>query len=193
VTDPAKFTPTERRQYDAACRHRHIIREFLNGHDNDKPKHPLSETVLADLIRRAREPATDAYAQGEGGRGNDISNPTLAAVTRHAGARNDQDTDLWDEPDDHVRAAILEVLGALAEAAGIIRLADKRLAFINTIPTGRINSLAGECQACQRPVAGGTADPLRSGYCNACRMAWDRAGKPDRPTFERERREKQAS
>ena len=49
-------------------------------------------------------------------------------------------------------------------------------------PTG------GDCRACDRYCAGTGEDRLRSGYCAACRMAWRRAGSPDRQAFERDRR-----
>jgi hypothetical protein len=44
-----------------------------------------------------------------------------------------------------------------------------------------------ECEACGRTVAGTPTDRLRSGYCDACRKAWDRAGRPDRVQFQRAR------
>lgn len=47
---------------------------------------------------------------------------------------------------------------------------------------------AGQCGACDKWVAGTADDRLRSGFCNACRMAWDRAGRPDRAVFGRDRK-----
>lgn len=47
---------------------------------------------------------------------------------------------------------------------------------------------AGACEACKKWVSGGADDRLRAGYCNACRMAWDRQGRPDRAEFARSRR-----
>lgn len=46
---------------------------------------------------------------------------------------------------------------------------------------------AGECSACRCWVSGAANDRLRAGYCDACRKAWDRAGRPDRATFARSR------
>lgn len=43
-----------------------------------------------------------------------------------------------------------------------------------------------DCLACGDPVSG----RLKSGYDEKCYKAWQRAGYPDRPTFERSRREK---
>lgn len=40
--------------------------------------------------------------------------------------------------------------------------------------------LGHECQACLRPVVNTPADPVESGFCHSCRVAWDRAGRPDR-------------
>ena len=196
----AKLTPPEQRRWEQAKRHRDTIRRFLNGSDTDgDQRKPLTDHALADLIRRQREPAVDPYTQGAGGRGNDVSNPTLSAVVRDAGGRTYTDPitgeeivteDKWPTTPDPVLDAINELLGALAEAAGILRVADTRRQYIDSIPRGRISSLAGQCQACHRDVAGGTNDPLRSGYCDACRKAWDRAGKPDRAAFEATRQQR---
>lgn len=44
----------------------------------------------------------------------------------------------------------------------------------------------GPCLACGRDVPGTAVDRLRGGWCDACRKAWDRAGRPpDRPAWAR--------
>lgn len=45
-----------------------------------------------------------------------------------------------------------------------------------------------DCEACGRCVAQTVTDRIKAGYCRACYEAWKRAGRPDRPTFERTRR-----
>ena len=46
---------------------------------------------------------------------------------------------------------------------------------------------SGDCMACGRFCSGADLDRLRGGYCNGCRMAWERAGRPDRVAFQRAR------
>lgn len=45
---------------------------------------------------------------------------------------------------------------------------------------------AGYCGRCTQWVPGSENDRLRSGWCDACRKAWDRAGRPDRGLFEQQ-------
>lgn len=160
MTDPADanhLDPQERRTYEKAVRNRDTIRRFLNGDTTTKPPRlSLSDDAIATLIRRARHPADDAYAQGAGGRGNDVSNPTLAAVLRDAGARTDTDRDLWQQLDDQIRSSIMDVLGALAEAAGVLELAWKRRNYVDDIAAkayGRTNRVE-LCAGCNEPITG---------------------------------------
>lgn len=48
------------------------------------------------------------------------------------------------------------------------------------------HSGSGACLACGHDCTGTDNDRLRSGYCNRCRMRWERAGRPDRGAFERQ-------
>jgi hypothetical protein len=66
------------------------------------------------------------------------------------------------------------------------RTVDRAYGYVENVRTkaaGRQSSLPGPCQCCGREVFGTEADQLRSGFCNACRMAWSRAGCPDRPPW----------
>lgn len=47
---------------------------------------------------------------------------------------------------------------------------------------------SGDCLVCSKYVPGTAEDRLRAGYCNACRMAWVRADRPDRVMFQRTHR-----
>lgn len=79
----------------------------------------------------------------------------------------------------------------LYEAAGNLGALAHRLDAIDELsaPTPKADTAGtGYCQACGTHCSGAGDDRLRSGYCNPCRMAWDRAGRPDRASFERERR-----
>ncbi len=86
--------------------------------------------------------------------------------------------DCWDD----IERLIGTIVGLEAKYLIAIHVASKTESQL-ALDTGR------ECQACRRPVANTPADPIRSGFCDACRKAWDRAGKPDRVLFIKERRE----
>lgn len=152
------FTPAERRQADNAKRHRDTIRLILLGDPKAKPPIlGLTDDLIDDLIRRSREPAVDAYSGGMGGRGNDVSNPTVAAVVRDAGGRILDDgtatPDVWAEPADPILADIGDILGALAEAAGVLAIIPKRRAHIAKLGgvQGRVNTVE-LCAECGEPA-----------------------------------------
>lgn len=93
-------------------------------------------------------------------------------------------------------AAIDTSLNVISAAIGEMQrelkaLADRAKAGAKPEPRTNVS----ECRACERPVAGTPNDRLRQGYCNACRVAWQRLcaahtgpGAPDRAAFERARR-----
>ncbi len=160
AADANKLTPEERRRHENAVRNRDTIRQFLNGDPKAKPpRPPLDDDAIATLIRRSRYDANDAYTVGGAGRGNDVSNRTLAAVIRDAGGRVDELTgkgtpDLWREAHDPVREAMLDILGALAEAAGVLELAKKRREYVDGITDkafGRVNTVE-LCAECGEPA-----------------------------------------
>lgn len=81
---------------------------------------------------------------------------------------------------------------ALHEYAALVRHASDLVALVVEVcatdrtQIGRRSQIT-DCRACTRPVAATSKDPMRYGYCDACRKAWERAGKPDRAAFERDR------
>lgn len=131
----------------------------------------LSPAVLEDLDRRARfVVAPDGFGSAtgsDGSRGSEVSRPTERAVVARGEAL----------PPDPVGEQIRVLFGALAEAAGVLAHAGRWLDYLQAYgdrPLVRESSLAGDCKACGRPVAGGAADPIRNGYCNSCRSAYVR-------------------
>ena len=86
---------------------------------------------------------------------------------------------------------IEEIFGTLTEITG----GAKRVNRLYQVVVHAGDALKGRpstvdhCRACERVVAGTTADRLRSGYCSGCYSAWIRDGRPDRLRFERARRE----
>lgn len=53
----------------------------------------------------------------------------------------------------------------------------------STNPRELTKTGSGDCMACGRYCSGAVNDRLRAGFCNACRMAYKRAGSPDRFEF----------
>lgn len=92
---------------------------------------------------------------------------------------------------DKIHEHTFHAITFLVEAAGNLGALEHRLDLIDELssPTPA-NETAGTggCQACGQHCSGAGNDRLRSGYCNACRMAWDREGRPPRADFERARR-----
>jgi hypothetical protein len=173
---------------DTAKRQRTRIREISSC---------LTDHKIDWYLNRARYAAVDAYSGSTGGRGNDVSRPTEAAVVRDAGGRiledehgNDVATDdNWEAPADPVREHIAELFALLAEAAGISARIDKLSQYLDndhSRAATRQSSLAGDCGRCGTTVTGAPKDKLVSGYCSRCRKAWERAGYPDRLKFERD-------
>lgn len=130
----------------------------------------LTPDVLTQLDQRARfttrpDGITNSTSEGHT---SDIARPTETAALQHL----DQDP----QPDP-VGNQIRDLFGALSEAAGILQHAERWLDYLQAYGDQAIkreSSLAGECKACERPIAGGERDPIRNGYCDACRKAYAR-------------------
>jgi hypothetical protein len=84
------------------------------------------------------------------------------------------------------RSNISEVHGIVCGEHGMHKAAQVVLKAADSM-RGRQSSLQGVCAACGRDVAGTDIDRLRAGFCSACYQAWLRAGRPDRPRFEKAR------
>jgi hypothetical protein len=129
----------------------------------------------------------DGYPTGgnEPVSGGDTSRPTEHAVIATEGRIESR---LVDGEAHHVGMAAVDtslrvINRAIAEIHGELSVLIAPLT--RTDPPTRTNIT--ECRACERPVTNTPDDRLRSGYCNACRMAWTRQGQPDRALFERNR------
>lgn len=79
-------------------------------------------------------------------------------------------------------AALIDALGAIDHARNVGSAEDKQLQAPGS----------GECNACARYCPGGP-DRLRGAYCDACRKAWERAGRPVERRAEWEHNRKQAA
>jgi hypothetical protein len=83
---------------------------------------------------------------------------------------------------------VAECFAELERGAALIRSAAARMVRIRQNPLAGRQSSIGHCMACERSVLGTPDDRLRSGFCDACRKAWERAGLGDRAAFIRDRR-----
>lgn len=158
----------------AALRHVARIDEALKTMTSEK---------LADLDRRGRFVADpDGFPARTMSDGMPSGSSALTSVERGAEARG------FGQPEpDSVGDAIRSVFDALRQMSV---LADKMLHSVGYVDhvasksEGRVSSLAGDCQACGRDVAGTQADRMRASYCQACYRAWLRDGKPERAPWE---------
>ena len=103
---------------------------------------------------------------GNGGHGD----PTLGAVMA-----NEQMTRMLDDLAAELERAQSAIVHAFRLASSI---AAQTVAPAEADPAG-----AGHCQRCARWVAGTASDRVKAGYCERCYKAWQRAGNPDRATF----------
>jgi hypothetical protein len=90
-------------------------------------------------------------------------------------------------PVDAIPAEVSRVYADLAEASRLARKAVSRLKRLQRNPTA--DDLDGHhCTCCGALITGVGEDRLRSGYGPACYNAWVRRGRPDRASFEAQRR-----
>lgn len=144
----------------------------------------LNRSTLEYLVRASEETSQiDGYPAGmqaaEYVNSPNSSDPTLAAVLARAETRDA----------DYIGQALEDIFTRLVELTGHATVIDRKIDVVLRAGDkikGRVSSL-GQCLACHRDVARTPTDPIVSGYCRACRKAWERIGQTDRPTFERER------
>ena len=140
----------------------------------------LNETLITDLVRRASTRATVDQSPDEGTKSKGgISNPTLNAVVRTMSGKRVADP-IYD--------SVKELAVMLSNIAELAQRIDERVAYITDTKSRIKEAEVVTCQACLREC-GGLKDRVKSGYCQACYMAWYRLGMPYRATFELQRRE----
>lgn len=146
------------------------------------------ESRLLDGIRRnalGPEVRRDGFPGGGVSPGGEDagSSTETAALSNRSGEEDDR------QRSDVVYAKVDQAVGHLRAAVRELQACRSRLNELDEVSGRRAKeSSVGSCQACDRPVAGTEADRLRAGYCSACFTAWCRAGRPDRLSWERDRR-----
>jgi hypothetical protein len=117
------------------------------------------------LMALTAEGAQDGYSAmgGGGARGSEHADPTTAVAL--ADPRSDLVADWLSELTDLAR----DVWATTGRCERLLWLVEHR----GDVRAGRV-ATGGACLACDRWVAGTTVDRLRSGYCDACRKAFER-------------------
>lgn len=159
------------------------------------PEIDKAEARTLRLVKRARTPSNDIDGYGAGGR---ASGPRSSDNTTSVEAAVITLTDNERRHDKDVTLDMAwEAVGYAQQMAhswgALVSVLDRtdRLAT----PTGKADLAgAGPCMACDALMPGTADNRLRSGYCPACRKAWERAGCPDRSVFRsiRQARKEQA-
>ena len=125
--------------------------------------HTSAWQVLSDGLPR--------QSMGEPGGGNGgHGDPTLGAVMA-----NEQMTRMLDDLAAELERAQSAIVHAFRLASSI---AAQTVAPAEADPAG-----AGHCQRCATWVPGTAKARIKSGYCERCYKAWQRAGNPDRVLF----------
>lgn len=171
-----------------------------NGHLPAR-KGDVTVIPLTELLRRNEESnRPDGYpatVTGGGTSGGDVSRPTENA----ARALVDDDLEAVRQHADQVHRAVTGIEEHLRKAAEHLQQAVSLSYLVHRLSSLRKVNEPTPCQACSKLVACTQADPLRKGYCSACRMAWTRYSdderaqgrEPDRAAFERTRGEEAAA
>lgn len=143
------------------------------------PKCACGCKTKADHAHRVAKNAHGATGSSGGdGRSpkGDHSDPTYAAFMKP------NPSDQWLDQLSSASNLAVVVVTSLAE----------QVHFLGTITSTSPKELSatgsGDCAACGEFCSGAVNDRLRSGFCNPCRMAYRRAGSPDRHVFMRDRR-----
>ena len=136
------------------------------------------QLLESDLLRRAHESAWQILSDGlprqsmgePGGGNGGHGDPTLGAVMA-----NEQMTRMLDD----LAAELERAQSAMVHA---FRIASS-MAAQTVAPAEAEAPGAGHCQRCNVWVSGSSSDRIKSGYCERCYKAWQRAGNPDRAEF----------
>ena len=138
----------------------------------------VRQLLESGLVERAHQSAWTVMADGlptqsmgePGGGSGGHGDPTLGAVMA-----NEQMARMLDD----LRAELERAVSATVHA---FRLATSIVG--QTVPPAEAEAPgAGHCQRCNVWVSGSASDRIKSGYCERCYKAWQRAGNPDRAQF----------
>ncbi len=137
----------------------------------------LPNRTIVELVRRAGK-AESPYRSGDRvtvSRGSH-TDPTANAVANRLDSKRPE-TDL-------VYEAVKSMAVNLSKMADLAVSIEQSARFVLEVKERSKEAQVVHCGACGREVANTSNDRLRSGYCPRHYMAWLRAGKPYRLSFE---------
>lgn len=130
----------------------------------------------------------------EGTRSHDVSDPVFAitypAIAGLGATPDHMCVDPSPEWLEQLTTRATHAAVAVAELSAVVHLLGT---ITSSQPVKPGTSGQGNCLICDRVCTGIGEDRLRSGYCPACRVAYKRAGSPDRAEFMRQRRDQLAA
>jgi len=138
----------------------------------------MRQLLESGLVERAHHSAWTVMSDGlptqsmgePGGGSGGHGDPTLGAVMA-----NEQMGRMLDDLHAELERAVSATVHAFRIASS---WAAQTVAPAVAAPPG-----AGHCQRCNVWVSGSASDRIKSGYCERCYKAWQRAGNPDRAEF----------
>lgn len=138
----------------------------------------VTQLLESSLIEKAHRAAWTVMSDGlptqsmgePGGTSGGHGDPTLGAVMAR-----EQTGRMVDDMHAELERAESAIMHAF-------RLASS-LAALTVAPAEAEAPGAGHCQRCQEWVPGTARSRIKSGYCERCYKAWQRAGNPDRAKF----------
>lgn len=159
--------------------------------DLQKTLSSLTDSTIADLVRRGQESSDpDGYGSGAGdglgvNGGGGQSTTEAAALSGlpnpdpdasgNAAAKDDWENRKREH--DVILEALDELFTCLVEMSGLAKIIEKkRVVILNAGDKLRDRGFT-QCHGCHRDVMCTTADPIRAGYCDACRKAFERWNK----------------
>ena len=138
----------------------------------------VRQLLESGLVERAHQSAWTVMSDGlptqsmgePGGGSGGHGDPTLGAVMA-----NEQMARMLDDLHAELERAVSSTVHAFRLATSIVGA---------TVPPAEAEAPgAGHCQRCNVWVSGSASDRIKSGYCERCYKAWQRAGNPDRAQF----------
>ena len=138
----------------------------------------MRQLLESGLVERAHQSAWTVMSDGlptqsmgePGGGSGGHGDPTLGAVMA-----NEQMARMLDDLHAELERAVSATVHAFRIASS---MAAQTVAPAEAEAPG-----AGHCQRCQEWVPGTASSRIKSGYCQRCYKAWQRAGNPDRAEF----------
>jgi len=138
----------------------------------------MRQLLESGLVERAHQSAWTVMSDGlptqsmgePGGGSGGHGDPTLGAVMA-----NEQMGRMLDDLHAELERAVSATVHAFRIASS---MAAQTVAPAEAEAPG-----AGHCQRCNVWVSGSASDRIKSGYCERCYKAWQRAGNPDRAQF----------